>query len=76
MGEWLEGRTVQRGEKIGRVTDKEEHWAGGWIAAGKNGRKCSGCQLFPKPLGDKDDETGKGGKLYLLRASYNPPKLR
>ena len=37
---------------------------GGWIAAGKNGRKFSGCQLSPKPLGDKD-ETGKGGKFYL-----------
>ena len=42
---------------------------------GKNGRKCSGCQLFPKPLWDKD-ETGKGGKLYLLWTSYNSPKLR
>ena len=39
--------------------------AGGCVATGKNGRKFSGCQLSPKPLGDKD-ETGKGGKLYLL----------
>ena len=34
-------------------------WAGGWIAAGKNGRKCSGCQLSPKPLGDKDETEKK-----------------
>ena len=25
MGEWLEVGTVQRGKKIGRVMDKEEH---------------------------------------------------
>ena len=32
---------------------------GGWIAAGKNGRKCSGCQLSPKPLRDKNDTKKK-----------------
>ena len=49
--------------------------AGGCVATGKNGRKFSGCQLSPKPLGDKD-ETGKGGKLYLLWTSYNAPKQK
>ena len=49
--------------------------AGGCVATGKNGRKFSDWQLSPKPLGDKD-ETGKGGKLYLLWTSYNAPKQK
>ena len=45
MGECLEVGTVQRGERIGRVTDKEEHkimyvlvaWghSGGWQVGGQ-----------------------------------------